>query len=116
MCATLNSARRKLRILVEVKGGGGFNSNPKFSAAHLLHQRYQSTVAPLTLTLLWCHLPGATLAPVLSAFELVVIVVASHWLFGLGLLMTEQAEQKLVARVGASAAFPLAWHWTTVDF
>jgi len=49
-------------------------------------------------------------APVLSAFELVVIVVASHWLFGLGLLMTKQAKEKLVSRVGASAAFPLTWH------
>jgi len=36
--------------------------------------------------------------------------------FGLGLLMTEQAEQKFVAGVGASAALQLAWHWTTVDF
>ena len=61
-------------------------------------------------------LPGATFALVLSTFEHLVIVVASHWLFGLGLLMTEQAEQKLVARVGASATFPLVWHWTTVDF
>jgi len=61
-------------------------------------------------------LPGATFAPVLSTFEPVVIVVARHWLFGLGVLMTEQAEQKLVARVGASATFPLVWHWTTVDF
>jgi len=61
-------------------------------------------------------LHGATLAPVLPTFESVVIVVASHWLFGLGLLMTEQAECKLVARVGMSAAFPMVWHWTTVDF
>jgi len=30
--------------------------------------------------------------------------------------MTEQAEQKFVAGVGASAALQLAWHWTTVDF
>jgi len=37
-------------------------------------------------------LPGATCAPVLSTFEPVVIVVASHWLFGLGQLMTEQAQ------------------------
>jgi len=87
-----------------------FDSNPKFSAAHLLHQRHQSKVAPLTLTLLWCHLSGATLAPVLSAFELVVIVVASHWMFGLGLLMTEHAEQKLVARVGAGRLLLSHWH------
>jgi len=53
-------------------------------------------------------LPGATLAPISSAFELVIIVAAGHWLFGLGLLMTEQAEQKFVAQVGASAALPLA--------
>jgi len=52
----------------------------------------------------------------LPTFEPLVIVVASHWLFGSDLLMTEQAEQTLVARVGASATFPLVWHWTTVDF
>ena len=40
----------------------------------------------------------------------------SWQLFGLGLLMTEQAEWKLVAQVGASVTFPWAWHWTTVDF
>jgi len=77
-----------------------FNFNPKLSAAHLLHQRSRSTVAPSTPNLLQCFLRGAMLAPVLSAFELVVVVVASHQLFCLDLLMTEQAEQKLVARVG----------------
>jgi len=50
------------------------------------------TIAPSTLTLLQSFLPGATLAPVLPTFEPVAIVVASHWLFGLGLWMTEQAE------------------------
>jgi len=50
------------------------------------------TVAPSTLTLPQCFLPGATLAPISSAFKLVIIVAAGHCLFGLGLLMTEQAE------------------------
>jgi len=33
-----------------------------------------STFAPSTLILLWCFLPGATLAPILSPSELLIIV------------------------------------------